>query len=283
MAAADRRRLRARAHRRLVPDARSSSCASACARRSPRPSRVPPETIASPARRREGCSIVCAGLGPGAGRRGRHHRHRALRPARAACGVGGARAGRAASRPCSRRGARRRFGAAGRPGDPPDRRLPRRLDDRAGAPARRACAELGVPLLLDGAQIVGRDPGRGRGDGLRLLRLLGPEVAARTGRDRAAFYVAPEWIERLRVRVSLVLRPAGLRRRPAPSSPKPGAARFDSGWLVPRHARGLARLARLPRRGRSERFDRALRAERARDLIADRVELVTAEGQAHAR
>ncbi len=113
---------------------------------------------------------------PRAGRRGRDDDRRALRapgPARREPRDG-----------CRRRARPRRDSRRRHVADAPDRVLARALDDRSGAPARRARSRdrhSGVGRRRPGGR---RDPDHGRR--LRLPHDLGPEVALRAGLDRGA-------------------------------------------------------------------------------------------------
>ena len=135
-------------------------------------------------------------------------------------------------------------------------------------------------MLLDGAQSVGALEVELAGTGAAFCAfsgqkwLLGPDT---TG----GLYVAPEWIERLRVSAPSYYAQQGYDDR-GDFDPVAGAARFDSGWLSRAALEGLlASLAFLDEVGQ-ERFPRALElSERCRQLLASRgVELVTPAGQA---
>ena len=131
--------------------------------------------------------------------------------------------------------------------------------------------ETGLPVLVDGAQSVGAirvdvtpfDYYTVSGQ----KWLCGPE-------GTGALYVADP--ERFRVAAPTSF---GFIHDDDPSlRPRPGAARFDTSWVGPGQAAGLeAALATAP----DWRFERALeQAAHARERLAERVEVVTAPGQA---
>lgn len=131
--------------------------------------------------------------------------------------------------------------------------------------------ETGLPVLVDGAQSVGAIPVDVTPFDYYTVSgqkwLCGPE-------GTGALYVADP--ERLRVAAPTSF---GFVHDDDPSlRPKPGAARFDTSWVGPGQAAGLeAALAAAP----DWRFERAReQAARARERLAERVEIVTAPGQA---
>ncbi len=133
-------------------------------------------------------------------------------------------------------------------------------------------AETALPILVDGAQSVGAiDVDAAPFDYYTVSGqkwLCGPD-------GTGALAVADP--ERLRVALPTSFSPA--KYEPDGSfEPKPGAARFDGGWLELGQIAGLeAALAAAP----AWRFERALEQARgARERLADVVELVTAPGQA---
>ena len=143
----------------------------------------------------------------------------------------------------------------------------------------RELAELGVPLLVDGAQTVGAIPVAIAETGCSFYAFSGQKWLLGPGAT-GGLYVAPEWIERLQVRS-----PSYYAQESYDETGvfvhRAGAPRFDSGWFSRAALEGLlASLAFLDRVG-DERFERALAlAERCRELLAGRVEVVTPAGQA---
>jgi len=140
-------------------------------------------------------------------------------------------------------------------------------------------AELGVPLLVDGAQSVGAIPVVLAGTGCAFYAFSGQKWLLGPGAT-GGLYVAPEWVERLQVRSPSYYSQQGYDATGAFVA-RDGASRFDSGWLSRATLDGLlASLGFLDGLG-EERFGRALAlAERCRELLAGRVEVVTAAGQA---
>ena len=129
-----------------------------------------------------------------------------------------------------------------------------------------------APVLVDGAQSVGAIPVDAAGIDFYTISgqkwLCGPDP---TG----ALYVADP--ERLEVGAPTYF--AQERYEPDGAFvPRPGAARFDSGWIAPASLDGLlAAIDVAPK----WRFEGGLRAaERCRELLADSVELVTEPDQA---
>ena len=111
----------------------------------------------------------------------------------------------------------RRAGRRRRAPDAARRLLARELGDRRARAPTGLAAPDDVPVLLDGAQGVGRDPGRRGGAGLRVLRGRRAEVALRAGRHRPAVD---------RARVARAPRAAGRDVSATwPSRARPGLAR----------------------------------------------------------
>ena len=143
----------------------------------------------------------------------------------------------------------------------------------------RELAELGVPLLVDGAQSVGAIPVAIAETGCSFYAFSGQKWLLGPGAT-GGLYLAPEWVERLQVRSPSYYAQQGHDASGA-FVPREGAARFDSGWLPRATLQGLlASLAFLDGAG-EERFGRALAlAERCRELLERQVEVVTPPGQA---
>lgn len=129
----------------------------------------------------------------------------------------------------------------------------------------------GLPLLVDGAQSVGAIPVEAGQvdfyafscqkwlcgpDGTGGLAVRDPEALA----VAAPSYLSQEGYE-----------PTGA------FAPRAGAARFDSGWTPPPSLAGLDAALDLAPDGRFERA--AEMADRCRELVAERAEVVTAPGQ----
>jgi L-cysteine/cystine lyase len=139
-------------------------------------------------------------------------------------------------------------------------------------PVHELKAETDLPILVDGAQSVGAIPVE-MGD-LDFYTvscqkwLCGPEP---TG----ALYVREP--ERLRVALPTYLSQRSI-ERDGSFEPKPGAERFDFGWIATAALAGLdAALERLP----EWRFARAAEvAARCREALAERFEVVTEPAQA---
>ena len=132
-------------------------------------------------------------------------------------------------------------------------------------------AETGLPTLVDGAQSVGAIPVDVRAYDFYTVSgqkwLCGPD-------GTGALYVAEP--ARLRVTLPSMFSQAGYEPDGTFTS-KPGAARFDMGWLEPGQIAGWeAALAEAPK----WRFERALEQARlVREQLAERVEVITAPGQ----
>ena len=142
----------------------------------------------------------------------------------------------------------------------------------------RELAGRGIPLLVDGAQAAGAIPVEVEEIGCDFYTvsaqkwLLGPDV---TG----ALYVAPARAEELR----MVLPSYGSWDWEAPEryTPKPTAARFDPGWIPLGSVDGLLESLAFAQEAGEERFDHArTMAERLRELLGNRYEVVTEPGQA---
>jgi L-cysteine/cystine lyase len=141
----------------------------------------------------------------------------------------------------------------------------------------RELAGHGVPLLVDGAQAAGAVPVDVQALGCDFYTLsaqkwlLGPDV---TG----GLYVRPEWVEELR----LTFPSYGSWDSEAESeyTPKNSAARFDPGWIPLGSLTGLQESLAFADGAGPERFDRAREtAARLRELLLERVEVVTEAGQ----
>jgi L-cysteine/cystine lyase len=142
----------------------------------------------------------------------------------------------------------------------------------------RELAGKGIPLLVDGAQTAGAIPVDVEELGCDFYTLsaqkwlLGPDV---TG----ALYVRPEWVERMR----LTFPSYGSWDWEAEVryTPKQTAGRFDPGWIPLASVAGLAESLAFAQEAGEDRFDYArAQAERLRDLLSERYEVVTAPGQA---
>jgi L-cysteine/cystine lyase len=132
--------------------------------------------------------------------------------------------------------------------------------------------QTGLPLLVDGAQSVGAIPVDARPFDFYTVScqkwLCGPDA---TG----GLYVADP--ESLRVVFPSYFSQDGF--RPDGSyTPKPGAARFDDGWLASGLLAGLEVALEFPPDWRFERASEM--AALCRERLAERVELVTKPGQA---
>ena len=139
-------------------------------------------------------------------------------------------------------------------------------------------ADLGVPLLVDGAQAAGAIPVDVGALGCDFYTvsaqkwLLGPDV---TG----GLYVRPERVEELR----LTFPSYGSWDWEAETeyTPKAGAARFDPGWIPLGSLSGLKESLAFAEDAGPERFDHARRmAGRLRELLSERAEVITEPDQA---
>lgn len=140
-------------------------------------------------------------------------------------------------------------------------------------------ARHGIPVLVDGAQSAGAIPVDVGALGCAFYTVSGQKWPL--GPDQTgALYVAPEWIERLRVAFPSYWGQAGYEET-GDFTPAPGAARFEPGGIpVPALAGLVASLAFLEAAG-PERFERARALTgRLRELLAGRVEVVTEPDQA---
>jgi L-cysteine/cystine lyase len=133
----------------------------------------------------------------------------------------------------------------------------------------------GVPLLVDGAQAAGAIPVDVAELGCDFYTvsaqkwLLGPDA---TG----CLYVKPERVEGLRLAM-----PSYLSWQHPRYEPKPDAARFDPGWIPAASLAGLRAALAFAAEVGEERFARARAVvERCRELLAERVEVVTEPEQA---
>jgi L-cysteine/cystine lyase len=133
----------------------------------------------------------------------------------------------------------------------------------------------GVPLLVDGAQAAGAIPVDVAELGCDFYTvsaqkwLLGPDA---TG----CLYVKPERVEELRLAM-----PSYLSWQHPEYEPKPDAARFDPGWIAAASLAGLRAALAFAAEVGAERFARARAvAERCRELLTERVKVVTEPEQA---
>jgi L-cysteine/cystine lyase len=135
-------------------------------------------------------------------------------------------------------------------------------------------AQLGIPLLVDGAQSAGAVPAGVAQAGASFYAFSGQKWLLGPG-GTGGLYVAPDWVDRLRVASPSYYSQRGYDETGS-FTPSPGAARFDTGWLSRATLEGtLASLALLDEVG-EERFGRACdQAVRCRQLLAERVDVVT--------
>jgi L-cysteine/cystine lyase len=143
----------------------------------------------------------------------------------------------------------------------------------------RELAELGVPVLVDGAQAVGAVPVALAATGSSFYAFSGQKWLLGPGAT-GGLYVDPDWIGRLHVATPSYYAQQGYDQAGV-FVPQAGARRFDTGWLSRASLEGsLASLGFLAEAGDS-RFAHAQRqTERCRALLSDRVELVTPPDQA---
>ena len=142
----------------------------------------------------------------------------------------------------------------------------------------RELAELGIPLLVDGAQGAGAlplDVEELRCDFYTVSGqkwLLGPD-------GTGALYVAPERIEALAIAFPSYYSQQA--HEPNGSfTPTDGAARFDVGTIPAPALAGLEQAIEFAAQAGPERFDRArIMADRCRELLAAKAEVVTESGQ----
>jgi L-cysteine/cystine lyase len=131
----------------------------------------------------------------------------------------------------------------------------------------------GLPLLVDGAQSVGAIPVDATVADFYTVSgqkwLCGPD-------STGALFVADP--ERLRVARPSYFGQKSHDRLAATFEPRPDASRFDTGWIATASLAGLeAALDDLP----DWRFERAAEmASRCRELLSERVDVVTQPGQA---
>jgi L-cysteine/cystine lyase len=141
-------------------------------------------------------------------------------------------------------------------------------------PIRALCGR-GIPVLVDGAQAAGAIPvdvGELGCDFYTVSAqkwLLGPDA---TG----CLYVRPELVEGLGVSF-----PSFGSWKRGTWELVPGATRFETGWTPAAALEGLLESLAFAESLGAERFARALAmAERCRELLAGRVEVITESGQA---
>ncbi len=134
----------------------------------------------------------------------------------------------------------------------------------------------GFAVLVDGAQSAGAIPVDIRALGVDFYTvsaqkwLLGPDA---TG----ALYVRPELVDELRLTF-----PSYGSWVHGTWTPKPGAPRFDPGWIPTASLEGLLESLAFAEALGPERFARSrIMAERCRELLAERARVVTEPGQAN--
>jgi L-cysteine/cystine lyase len=139
----------------------------------------------------------------------------------------------------------------------------------------RELAGKGVPVLVDGAQAAGAIPVDVKELGCDFYTvsaqkwLLGPEA---TG----ALFVHPQQVEELRLTF-----PSYLSWQFPDYTPRPGAERFDPGWLPSWSLAGLVESLSFASEIGLDRFQHARDASaRCRQLLSERVDVVTEPGQA---
>ena len=139
-------------------------------------------------------------------------------------------------------------------------------------PVRTLRDETGVPVLVDGAQSVGAVPVSAAG--LDYLTVSGQKWLCGPDATGALVVADPE---ALRVTAPSYFSQAGY-EPDGQFQPKPGAARFDTGWWPPSSLAGL--LAALDTRPAWSFDHAAVMAERCRELLAERMEVVSpAQGE----
>jgi L-cysteine/cystine lyase len=138
-----------------------------------------------------------------------------------------------------------------------------------------ALAGRGIPVLVDGAQAAGVlevDVGKLGCEFYTVSGqkwLLGPDA---TG----ALYVGAEQLDDLRIAF-----PSFFSWQRGTLDPKPGAERFDAGWIPTASVEGLIASVAFAEWAGPERFARARsQAEHCRELLAEHVRVVTEPGQA---
>jgi L-cysteine/cystine lyase len=134
----------------------------------------------------------------------------------------------------------------------------------------------GVPLLVDGAQSAGAIPVDVAELGCDFYTvsgqkwLLGPDA---TG----GLFVRRDWHERLAITAPSYLS----WENPGELEPWPDARRFESAWTPPASVAGLLASLSLAREAGQERFAGGREAaQRCRELVAARADVVTEPGQA---
>lgn len=139
----------------------------------------------------------------------------------------------------------------------------------------RELASRGVPVLVDGAQAVGAIPTDVQALGCDFYTvsaqkwLLGPEA---TG----ALFVRPERVEELRMTF-----PSYMSWQFPDYVPRPGAERFDPGWLPSGSLSGLLESLSFATEVGPSRFEHARKAAaRCRELLSEGVDVVTEPDQA---
>jgi L-cysteine/cystine lyase len=139
----------------------------------------------------------------------------------------------------------------------------------------RELAGRGFPVLVDGAQAAGAIPVDVQELACDFYTvsaqkwLLGPEA---TG----ALFVRPDRVEELRLTF-----PSYLSWQFPDYVPRPGAERFDPGWLPTGSIAGLLEALSFASEAGPERFEVARHASaRCRELLTERVEVVTEPDQA---
>ena len=139
-------------------------------------------------------------------------------------------------------------------------------------PVRDLREETGVPVLVDGAQSVGAVPVDG--GGLDFLTISGQKWLCGPDSTGALVVADPA---RLRVAAPSYLSQSSF-ELDGTFEPRPGAARFESNWWSVASLRAL--VAALDARPEWAFEHAATVAERCRELLAPRVELVTPEERA---
>jgi L-cysteine/cystine lyase len=137
----------------------------------------------------------------------------------------------------------------------------------------RELARHGIPVLVDGAQAAGTIPVDVQDLGCDFYTvsaqkwLLGPEA---TG----ALYVRSDRVEELRMTF-----PSYMSWEHPEYVPRPGAARFDAGWIPGGSLAGLLESLAFAQEAGADRFAHArAMADRCRELLAARFEVVTEAG-----
>jgi L-cysteine/cystine lyase len=133
-------------------------------------------------------------------------------------------------------------------------------------PVRELRERAGVPVLVDGAQSVGALPVDARG--LDFLTISGQKWLCGPDATGALVVADPEALRVARPSyfAQISFEPDGT------FEPRPGAARFDPGWLAPASLAGLLAALEVAPEWRYEHA--AGQAARCRELLAPHVELV---------